>query len=123
MLEEVRALGCALSDNSTVRIVADHPFNDNPLKVASERPGPDLLVSFANSEELAYVEIKWWAYKAGAAKEAELQVLEDLRTRSTWEGKSVGGAYIAILDWSSENEWFILTLERVGRQQPNLYLK
>ena len=111
--EIVKRLGPDLG--MTIR--ADHPFNEDPLKTGSERSGPDLLVSFGDSEELAYVEIKWWAYKAGAAKEAESQVLADLHEHPTSGGKKVSGAYIAILDWNSENEWFTITLKRVGPVQ------
>jgi hypothetical protein len=96
---------------------ADHPFNNDPLKTSSERTGPDLLASLGEHGDLSYVEVKWWAIKANATKEATSQVKRYLSKHPTWNGLPVRGGYIAIVDWRPESEEFSLKLERVDGEE------
>ncbi len=94
-------------------MVADHPYNGDPLKTRSERTGPDLLVA-QSDQALGYLEVKWWGSVKEALERGEGQVSSDLRKYPAYHGSQVTEGYVAVVDWNPDRDDVFLRVKKIA---------
>ena len=104
---------CMLSMSGQWDEAVDHPFAIGGE--GSRRRGPDSLQRLRSSGELHYFEFKWWSPEVEefARFEAKRQAMRDLMNHPTYEGETVMGAYIGLLEWDVRTKEIRLQVERV----------
>jgi hypothetical protein len=90
----------------------DHPDYHGERKTGSNRKGPDNLRRIPRGGP-AYFEGKWWGNPNKAYSAAVNQVNRISRKDRNFGTERIIGAYIAIIDWSVEEEELSLTVKRV----------
>lgn len=97
-----------------LEIVADHPFGREIFGAGSGRTGPDFLIRERHSGKLYYLEVKWWYQVENALVRASKQVLANFHKSPEFKGMKVQGAYVMLVDWSSENSEICVELRLVA---------
>lgn len=95
--------------------VERHPFNKSTKEGASAN-GTDWMMR-TPAEKLALIEIKWQGNKENAMRKGESQVARSFDEHRPYKGLEVEAAYIAIVDWTVDEEPIKIYVKRVRPEE------